>query len=120
MRKQGTRMAKTRAPVDDDLLDLDQTISLLKTTRPTFYRWLREGKIKGMKVGRQWRFYRADVERFLKGQEPRIELTADIQPFIDELDRRLASVGAAVRNGEASDDSLTSAIHRVIRLAQVA
>ena len=57
----------------DELLSMDQAIEILKTSRPTFYRWLREGKIRGMKLGRQWRFYRDDVERFLRGEEPRIE-----------------------------------------------
>lgn len=49
------------------LLDMDQAIERLKTTRPTFYRWLRSGKLRGMKVGRQWRFYRHEIDRFLKG-----------------------------------------------------
>ena len=56
---------KEEASTIDELLDMEQAIALLKTSRPTFYRWLRSGKIKGMKVGRQWRFYRDDVERFL-------------------------------------------------------
>ena len=30
-----------------DVLDMEQAIALLKTTRPTFYRWLRAGKLKG-------------------------------------------------------------------------
>ena len=34
---------------NDKLLDMKQAIKLLKTTRPTFYRWLRSGKIKAMK-----------------------------------------------------------------------
>lgn len=76
-----------------DLLDMDQAIALLKTTRPTFYRWLRSGKLNGMKVGRQWRFYRADVEGFLKGEQPRIELRADIDPLLDALRSRLQKLG---------------------------
>ena len=44
------------------LLDMGQAIELLKTTRPTFYRWLRTGKIRGMKVGRQWRFERVEID----------------------------------------------------------
>jgi len=75
------------------LLDLNQSVELLNTSRPTFYRWLRSGRIKGMKVGRQWRFYREDLERFLKGQEPRIDLPADISPFVNELRDQLASTG---------------------------
>jgi len=76
-----------------DLIDMPEAIRLLKTTRPTFYRWLRAGKIKGMKVGRQWRFYREDVERFLKGQEPRIDLPADITPLLKTLHQLIAEAG---------------------------
>jgi type IV pilus assembly protein PilB len=76
-----------------ELLDMDQAIAILKTTRPTFYRWLRSGRLKGMKVGRQWRFYREDIDRFVKGQGPRIDLAADIDPLIDALRRRLSELG---------------------------
>lgn len=76
---------------------MSQAIALLKTTRPTFYRWLRAGKIKGMKVGRQWRFYTEDVQRFLKGQQPRVELPIDIGPLNQTLAAALKRVsGAAV------------------------
>ena len=57
------RAARDIDPEGRELLDMAQAIEMLRTTRPTFYRWLRAGKIKGMKVGRQWRFYREDVER---------------------------------------------------------
>jgi excisionase family DNA binding protein len=76
-----------------ELIDMQEAIKLLKTTRPTFYRWLRAGKVRGMKVGRQWRFYREDIERFLKGEEPRIDLPADITPLIKTLSQRVREVG---------------------------
>ena len=41
-----------------------------------------------MKVGRQWRFYRADVERFLKGEQPQAPLPGDLNPLIKELERK--------------------------------
>lgn len=77
-----------------ELVDMEAAISHLKTTRPTFYRWLRAGKLKGMKVGRQWRFYRTDLDRFLKGEGPQIELSADINPFLLTLADRLRELGA--------------------------
>ncbi len=77
----------------DDLLNMDQAIAMLKTSRPTFYRWVRAGKIKSMKVGRQWRFYREDIERFLKGQEPKIELPTDIGPLVASLSSRVKKLG---------------------------
>ncbi|MHC4917663.1 MAG: ATPase, T2SS/T4P/T4SS family [Planctomycetota bacterium] len=96
-KKAGANRAKPRpgkpAAAPEELLDMAQAIALLKTTRATFYRWLRGGKIKGMKVGRQWRFRREDLDRFLSGQEPRIELRTDIRPLINELANRLRQVG---------------------------
>ena len=99
----------------DELLDMDQAIALLKTTRPTVYRWVRAGKIKGMKAGRQWRFYRADVERFIKGQQPHIELVADIQPLIAALIAKLTAVGAKA-NGVEAGEPVAKAVHLMIRL----
>ncbi|MBN1347536.1 MAG: Flp pilus assembly complex ATPase component TadA [Phycisphaerae bacterium] len=79
-----------------ELLTMDHAIALLKTTRPTFYRWLRSGKLKGTKVGRQWRFRREDIDRFVTGQGPRIELTADIDPFIRQVRLRLEELNQPV------------------------
>ncbi|KKL95635.1 hypothetical protein LCGC14_1852600, partial [marine sediment metagenome] len=76
-----------------DLLNMDQAIGLLKTTRATFYRWLRAGRIKGMKVGRQWRFYKAEIDRFLKGKAPTIELPTDIGPLLKDLTAQLTKAG---------------------------
>jgi excisionase family DNA binding protein len=76
-----------------ELLGMDEAIELLKTTRPTFYRWLRAGKIKGMKVGRQWRFYRSEIDRFLKGEAPRVDPPVSIEPLIAELAERAREMG---------------------------
>jgi excisionase family DNA binding protein len=100
---------------EDDLLDMEQAIALLKTTRPTFYRWLRSGKIKGMKVGRQWRFYREEIDRFLKGEEPQIELTADIRPFLKSLEDRLAELGTRDLT-PAEAGTIVRAVNAMIRL----
>src|ERR1043166_5041927 len=80
-------------PTNAKLLGMDEAIQLLRTTRPTFYRWLRAGKLKGMKVGRQWRFYREDIERFLKGQGPQIDLPTDLGPLIRALEVRMTKLG---------------------------
>jgi len=71
-----------------------EAIALLKTSRPTFYRWVRSGKLRGMKVGRQWRFQRADLDRFLKGEEPRIALPTGMGPLLSTMREKLAGAGA--------------------------
>jgi len=98
------------------LLDVDGAIAMLRTTRPTFYRWLRTGKIKGMKVGRQWRFYQADIERFLKGQEPQVELRTDIGPLVKALAGRLKAAGGSDPTGPG-DSPVQRATGLMIALA---
>ena len=90
-----------RKPLETgELVDMEEAIELLKTTRPTFYRWLRSGRLKGMKLGRQWRFYREDIDRFLKGLSPRVDLPADIRPIIEALEARLKDIGRKSPDGE--------------------
>ena len=38
-----------------------------------------------MKVGRQWRFHRDDIERLLRGEGARLVLPADLRPLLDAL-----------------------------------
>lgn len=52
----------------DDLLTTRQVQDLLKVDRITIYRMLNDGRIKGVKVGQQWRFPRLEIERFLRGE----------------------------------------------------
>ena len=103
-------------PGMDELIDMDQAIEILKTSRPTFYRWLRTGKVKGMKLGRQWRFYREDIERFLRGEEPKVELRADITPLIDILSEKVEELGANDPSKPDADE-LQRAINLMIVLA---
>jgi excisionase family DNA binding protein len=98
-----------------ELMDMEEVIAMLRTTRPTFYRWLRAGRLKGAKIGRQWRFRREDVERFIKGQEPEIDLTADITPLLDTLRKRLK--GDGVGEKESHESELVRAVKLMIHLA---
>jgi type IV pilus assembly protein PilB len=50
----------------DDLLTLDETLQFLGTSKATLYRWLGQGDLKGMKVGRQWRFRKADLVAYME------------------------------------------------------
>jgi len=51
----------------DDFLTTRQTQDLLKVDRITIYRMLNDGRLKGAKIGQQWRFPRLEVERLLNG-----------------------------------------------------
>jgi type IV pilus assembly protein PilB len=98
------------------LLTMDEAIAMLKTTRQTFYRWVRSGRLRGTKLGRQWRFTRGDVDRFLKGQEPQIALPANIDPLIGELKSQLKQL--RVHSETPADQGKTAqTVTLMIRLA---
>jgi excisionase family DNA binding protein len=52
-----------------DVLNLEEAVEMLKTSKPTFYRWIKEGRLNGFKVGREWRFYRTDLLTFLESTD---------------------------------------------------
>jgi len=41
-----------------ELLTVDEVADLLRTTPNTIYRWLRAGKLRGVKIGKEWRLSR--------------------------------------------------------------
>jgi excisionase family DNA binding protein len=53
-----------------DLLTTRQVQDILRVDRITIYRMLQDGRLKGVKVGQQWRFARQEVDRMLKGEKP--------------------------------------------------
>lgn len=53
-----------------------QVQDLFKVDRITVYRMLQDGRLKGVKIGNQWRFPQREVERLLHG----VELAEDVQP----------------------------------------
>ncbi len=54
----------------DDFLTTKQLQDLLKVDRITIYRMLNDGRLKGTKIGQQWRFALKDVEALLSGACP--------------------------------------------------
>lgn len=51
-----------------ELLSPGDIARMLQLHERTVQLFLKQGKIKGMKVGRKWRAYRTDVEDYLAGQ----------------------------------------------------
>jgi excisionase family DNA binding protein len=54
----------------NDLLTTRQVLEILKVDRITIYRMLQDGRLKGVKIGQQWRFHLNDVERLLGINQP--------------------------------------------------
>jgi excisionase family DNA binding protein len=70
--------------IDNTLLTAKQAQELLKVDRTTIYRMLKDGRLNGIKVGHQWRFYASEVNDLLAGAArvngKNIPITTDILP----------------------------------------
>ena len=59
----------------EDFLTTRQVLDILKVDRITIYRMLNDGRLKGTKIGQQWRFSRAEVESLLNGEKSAVANT---------------------------------------------
>lgn len=57
----------------NNLLTSRQVQEILKVDRITVYRMLNDGRLKGVKIGQQWRFHLGEVERMLGINAPTVE-----------------------------------------------
>ncbi len=54
--------------MSEELLDVKQVQDLLKVSERTVFRLIKDKKLKGFKVGREWRFTRADIDTYIEEQ----------------------------------------------------
>ena len=54
---------------DTDILTVQELHGYLKIPKPTLYALAQNGRIPAAKVGKHWRFRRADIDEWLKGQQ---------------------------------------------------
>lgn len=52
--------------MNEELLTVEEVAKLLRTTPNTVYRWLRAGKLPGIKLGKEWRIRRETLASKLK------------------------------------------------------
>ncbi len=65
----------------ENFLTTKQVQDLFKIDRITVYRMLQDGRLKGVKIGNQWRFPQREVERLLSGEF--IDLSLDTESESD-------------------------------------
>ncbi len=68
----------------DDLLTTKQLQDLLQVDRITIYRMLNDGRLRGFKVGGQWRFSRQEIEQWLQGQRADLKSEEAYFPLDDQ------------------------------------
>ncbi len=56
-------------PTQTDILTLQELHSYLKIPKPTLYALAQNGKIPAAKIGKHWRFRRADIDNWLQSQQ---------------------------------------------------
>ena len=54
---------------DESVLTVDELALYLKLPKSTVYKLVQEGRIPGQKLGKQWRFSRAAISRWLDSQQ---------------------------------------------------
>jgi excisionase family DNA binding protein len=63
------RLNGVQAAVDDNMiLNTKEACLYLKISRPTFLKYIAAGKIKAQKIGNGWKVFKADLDRFVRGE----------------------------------------------------
>jgi excisionase family DNA binding protein len=57
--------------IDESFLTTDEVLEYLQVNLRTVYRLIKAGKIPAIRVGRQWRFRKRDIDAWLESQRPR-------------------------------------------------
>lgn len=57
--------------INEPFMTTDEVREYLQVNLRTVYRLIKAGKIPALRVGRQWRFRRIDIEARLESQAPR-------------------------------------------------
>ena len=57
--------------IDESFLTTEEVLDYLQVNLRTVYRLIKAGKIPAVRVGRQWRFRKSDIDAWLEGQRAR-------------------------------------------------
>ena len=51
-----------------DVLNAEQAAAYMKVNKRTLYKLAKEGKIPAIRIGREWRFSRAALEKYVRAR----------------------------------------------------
>lgn len=66
--------------MDESFLTTEEVLEYLQVNLRTVYRLIKAGKIPAVRVGRQWRFRKRDIDAWLESQRPRTARTTSSVP----------------------------------------
>ena len=75
-------------PTDEVFLTTEEVLEYLQVNLRTVYRLIKAGKIPAVRVGRQWRFRKRDIDAWLDSQRSRTAHPALTTPVIDPKNGR--------------------------------
>lgn len=75
------------------LLNLSQTADLLRVSNQTIYNMIRDGRLKAVKLGREWKFNRKDIESIMSGEVALIAVNNNENKTDDTNKKHLATMG---------------------------
>jgi excisionase family DNA binding protein len=78
--------------IDESFLTTEEVLEYLQVNLRTVYRLIKAGKIPAVRVGRQWRFRKRDIDAWLENQRPR-----SARPAPAAATPRPAQTGSAAR-----------------------
>src|SRR5919198_4874053 len=84
-------------PTDEVFLTTEEVLEYLQVNLRTVYRLIKAGKIPAVRVGRQWRFRKRDIDAWLDTQRPRAE-----RPSVPSMPTRSARQRVLAVDDEAS------------------
>ena len=64
--------------IDETFLTTEEVLAYLQVNLRTVYRLIKAGKIPAVRVGRQWRFRKRDIDAWLDSQRPRAARSAAV------------------------------------------
>jgi len=78
-----------------ELLSAEEVADYLGVGPVTVYRWCKEGRLQGIKLGKYWRIRREALENFLKQHERPAKPSGELRSFLNTLPAHIAIVDSS-------------------------
>ena len=101
-------------PNDEIFLTTEEVLEYLQVNLRTVYRLIKAGKIPAVRVGRQWRFRKRDIDAWLDTQRPR----GDRAPAASPADRPASRDGRSRVLVVDDESSIRELLQKTLALAE--
>ena len=102
-------------PNDEIFLTTEEVLEYLQVNLRTVYRLIKAGKIPAVRVGRQWRFRKRDIDAWLDTQRPR---AGDRGPAVAAADRPQTRDGSSRVLVVDDESSIRELLQKTLALAE--